>query len=298
MTTFSILGYIFFLLITPILYFIGLFNAKKFPDPRSILITGASSGIGKTLAINYAAKGKVLFLTGRNKERLEEVVSLCQRKGARVEYTTIDVTDREISEWIVDSDRKSPIDLVIANAGVTELVLPETMTYEEKLHRVNDVNVNGVLNTVMPLIPAFRERSTGQIVVTGSISYQVPLACPIYCATKSWVQCWCTSLRQELLPYGIGVTVLVPAFVRTPMSEAVPIANKPFEKTTDESVKIFMRDISSNKAFSCDNNAVLYLSSLFKVSPNLRDGWTFIQNKIYPEGNMDTYDYTSKKKNQ
>ena len=87
---------------------------------KTILITGASSGIGKALAALYAAPEITLFLAGRNAVRLGEIANLCRQKGATVETTTISVTDRSaFGEKILNWDRQSPIDIVIANAGVS-----------------------------------------------------------------------------------------------------------------------------------------------------------------------------------
>ena len=90
-----------------------------FPDPRSILITGASSGIGEALARHYAAPGITLHLGGRNPERLEAVARGCREAGAEVLTWTGEVTDAEgMRQWISQSDAHHPLNLVIANAGV------------------------------------------------------------------------------------------------------------------------------------------------------------------------------------
>src|SRR5262249_60577247 len=87
-------------------------------DPRNILITGASSGIGEALATAYAGPGVSLALTGRDAGRLEAVAAACRQRGAAVQPAVIDVADREaMARWIEEIDRATPIDLVIANAG-------------------------------------------------------------------------------------------------------------------------------------------------------------------------------------
>ena len=88
-------------------------------DPRSILITGASSGIGAALALAYAGPGVSLALGGRDAGRLEAVAAACRQRGAAVHAGIIDVADREaMARWIEEIDRAAPIDLVIANAGI------------------------------------------------------------------------------------------------------------------------------------------------------------------------------------
>src|SRR5215470_8877485 len=88
-------------------------------DPRNILVTGASSGIGEALAVAYAGPGINLALTGRDAGRLEGVAAACRARGAAVQAAIIDVTDREtMTRWIEKLDGANPIDLVIANAGI------------------------------------------------------------------------------------------------------------------------------------------------------------------------------------
>src|ERR1700761_6479623 len=86
----------------------------------NIIITGASSGLGAALARAYAMPGVTLGLMGRNKARLAETASRCVDKGAKVQTGIIDIRDNEIvQEWIEQFDTSNPIDLVIANAGIS-----------------------------------------------------------------------------------------------------------------------------------------------------------------------------------
>ena len=85
-------------------------------NPKSILITGASRGIGEALALEFADEGVILHLSGRNQERLLDVKTKCTAKGATVCEKIIDVgNEREMHNWI---DNLGPLDLVIANAGI------------------------------------------------------------------------------------------------------------------------------------------------------------------------------------
>ena len=89
-------------------------------NPCSILITGASSGIGEALALHYAAPGVFLALSGRNEDRLIQVSDKCAALGAKVHTKIIDVTDKEkMADWINKIFDEQPIDLVIANAGIS-----------------------------------------------------------------------------------------------------------------------------------------------------------------------------------
>ena len=113
-------------------------------NPKSNLITGASSGIGAALARDYAAPGCTLSLGGRNEARLAAVAADCRARGAAAEFAAIDVVDGgAIAQWIGQADGHAPVDLVIANAGVSA----GTGTAGEPLdqaQRIMAINVDGV----------------------------------------------------------------------------------------------------------------------------------------------------------
>ena len=86
-------------------------------DPRSILITGASSGIGAALAELYAEPGRTLALTGRDQARLEAVATRCRARGADVQAVPLDIRDAgAVAAWIAETDHRQPIDLGFATS--------------------------------------------------------------------------------------------------------------------------------------------------------------------------------------
>ncbi|GAM28820.1 hypothetical protein SAMD00019534_119960, partial [Acytostelium subglobosum LB1] len=287
----SIAGTALFLFLSPLLFLIGLKRTKQFAAPKSIVITGASSGIGRELAIAYAAKGVNLYLTGRDQGRLSEVAQLCKKKGATVSESTIDSTNTDaMSKWLLKIDKSTPVDLVIANAGINEFQCYES-TYEDRIRQVANVNINGVLNTVLPLLPAFRERRNGQIAFVGSMAFYMPLLMPGYIGSKYYIHGLAISLRQELAEYGIGVTLLIPGCVKTRMVEYIDI-DKPFELLPEQSAAIFKRDISANLASSYDNPKTLFMAQILNKAPaNVRDGWIYLQRLLYSESFIDSYSY-------
>ncbi|EFA81010.1 putative syntaxin 10 [Heterostelium album PN500] len=280
-------AHLLFILFSPIFHIIGQLKLKQFPEPKTIIITGASSGIGRELALLYAAKGKFLALTGRNQERLNEVAKQCRAKGATVETTTIGVTNRsELEQWIDMIDKKSNVDVVIANAAVSEPSAPNDLSYEEKVRYLTDTNVYGVLNTILPLLQRFRDRHHGQIVVVGSLSTYVTHIFPAYVGSKSWCHGWTNTLRQELAPYGIGVTYIAPGMVDTHMSDVLGDMKKPMMKSPRDSAIIFKDAISENAPWVTDNTPTHYLVYLLNTVPlRLKDGYQVLTNYGYPDGN-------------
>ena len=141
---------------------------KKF---SRIVITGASSGIGEALALDYARSGVALALTGRDAGRLEAVAAACRAKGATVVADTIDVVDRErFAGWLTSFDDAHPVDLVIANAGISIDKDNSSLDDFSVIRKTLDVNVGGVLNTVEPLLSRMIARKRGQIAVVASLA--------------------------------------------------------------------------------------------------------------------------------
>lgn len=188
-------------------------------DPRSILITGASSGIGAALAEIYAAPGRCLVLGGRDRAKLERVADLCRQRGAEVVADAIDVADREATgHWVLARDAQTPFDLVIANAGISAGTAG-TGESEAQTRAIMEINVTGIFNTVLPLLPRLQTRRRGQIALMASIvGFRGFAGAPAYCASKAAVRVWGEGLRGALAPHGIGVSVICPGFVETPMT--------------------------------------------------------------------------------
>ena len=152
---------------------------------ENILITGASSGIGEALAVYYAKHGaENLFLSGRNKERLDAVQQRCQEHGVKVYTKIIDVTEKEnMQKWLEQCEQIAPLNLVVANAGVS--------TGEEtsvNIFNTFNTNVMGVINTICPTVELYRKRHDKNkiIAITSSIAgYHGLPSCPSYSATKA-----------------------------------------------------------------------------------------------------------------
>lgn len=184
-----------------------------------ILITGASSGLGAALAQAYAEAGNTLLLLGRDELRLSEVAAACHTKGAAVETKIVDVCDRDaMRDHIISSDEKAPIDLVIANAGISAGT-GGTQEDASQVERIFAVNVGGVLNTVQPIIPRMMARGRGQIVIMSSLAgiRALPSA-PAYSASKAAVRYYGEALRGALKRHGVHVSVICPGYIITPMT--------------------------------------------------------------------------------
>lgn len=190
-------------------------------EPRTILITGASSGLGTALAQTYARPGVTLFLSGRHEERLEKVAADCRARGARAERAILDVADKDaMAAWIEAADEAHPLDLVIANAGISAGSHKGEEETCEQIRAVFATNVDGVLNTILPILPRMRERKKGQVAIMSSLAgFRGFAQSPAYCASKAAERVLGEGLRLRLKPHGVQVSVICPGFVKTPMTD-------------------------------------------------------------------------------
>ncbi len=216
--------------------------------PRSILITGASSGIGAALALEYAAPGITLSLCGRDSERLEQTATACRAAGAAVDTQLIDVTDRgAVRGWIERRDGESPLDLAIANAGISGGTLGHGES-EDQMRRIFAVNVDGVINTVMPAADVMAVRRRGQIALMSSLSaFRGFPGAPAYSASKALVKNWGEALRGMLARDGIEVSVICPGFVVSRMTAKNPY-HMPLLMSAEKSARIIKRGLARNRA--------------------------------------------------
>ena len=227
----------------------------------SILITGASSGLGAALAEIYAGPEVTLFLGGRNAERLESVAVLCRARGAEVKTAIVDVVDRAATEaWVLACDAARPLTLVIANAGISGGTGHKIGETAEQTRMIFAANLDGVLNTVLPIIPAMQARKSGQIALMSSLAgFFGGASAPTYCASKAAVRVWGEGLRGWLQADGVGVTVICPGFVETAMT-AQNRFPMPFLMGSAQAAAIMKKGIDANRgrvAFPWQTTAIV-----------------------------------------
>jgi short-subunit dehydrogenase len=216
--------------------------------PKSILITGGSSGIGEALALDYAAPGVFLGITGRDQGRLEAVAGRCRAKGAVVAAQVVDVRDAAaLSAWLTEIDLARPLDLVVANAGISA----GTGRFGESDRQARDilaVNVDGVVNTVLAAAALMRPRGRGQIAIMSSLAgFRGFPSAPAYCASKAAVRVWGEALRGSLEPEGIEVSVICPGYVKSRITDRNDFP-MPFFLGAERAAGIIRRGLAANRA--------------------------------------------------
>jgi short-subunit dehydrogenase len=238
---------------------------KKF---QSILITGASSGVGEALAEGLAGESVFLAISGRDEVRLNHVAEKCRSLGANVEARVIDVTDQAaMKTWIEQVDQAQTLDLVIANAGVSPGTSGESVT-DAKMRRMLEINVTGVLNTIDPIIPKMAERKTGSLGLVSSVAgFRGLPSAPGYGASKAWVRSYGEGLRGSLYADGICVSVICPGFIRSRITDQNNFP-MPFFMNAPKAAKIIINGLKKNKAriaFPLPVYALVWLMSSLPV---------------------------------
>ncbi len=217
-------------------------------DPKHILITGASSGIGAALAYEYANPGVTLSLTGRDAPRLKHSASRATCKRSNVFTQINDVTDTAgMAAWILERDAALPIDLVIANAGVSASTT-NVEGMKEQFRAVFDVNVTGVMNTVHSILPSMIRRKKGQIAIISSLaSFRGFAGSSAYAASKGAMRLYGEALRGEMEPYGVAINVVCPGFIKTPMTD-VNSFKMPFLMSPERAARLIHKGLAANRA--------------------------------------------------
>lgn len=224
--------------------------AKELLDlnDKHVLITGASSGLGRAVALEMASCGARVSLMARRREQLEETAAEVRSRGGQALVLPSDVTDQSsVEEAVADAEQElGPVDVLVANAGVS----PNMSALEMDVPLITStmqLNFFGVVYPVNAVLPAMIERKSGVIVAVSSVAAfrGLPTMSP-YCASKSAVSAWIESLRSELDLKESGVRMIAshPGYIRTPMTEEEE-TNMPFIVEVDEAARIMVQGIRS-----------------------------------------------------
>jgi len=204
----------------------------------NILITGATSGIGKQLAMDYQGEGHQVWALGRNEEILNDLSARGMLVGK------VDLNDRQRSlDWFATL---SSIDLAILNAGTCEYI---DMPYfdSEKVIRVMRANVESMAISIEGVLPALRKGTLPHLVGVGSSAAFLPLPrAEAYGSSKAAVGYMLETLRIALVRENIDVSLICPGFVKTPLTDRNDFP-MPFRISTEEASRIIRKGIAGRK---------------------------------------------------
>lgn len=215
---------------------------------NTILITGASNGIGRALAISLAKPGVFIAICGRRAADLLAVAKACKNKGADVLARAIDVTNQNaMRNWIETIDKNHPLELVIANAGVSNQTA-DKIEESERSRRMIDINISGVLNTVEPILPKMILRKYGTIALMSSLAgFSGMPSAPAYSASKAWVRSYGEGLRGSIYPSGVKVSVICPGFVKSNITRHNNFF-MPFIMSGEKAANVIVNGLKKDKA--------------------------------------------------
>ncbi|MHB1285660.1 MAG: SDR family NAD(P)-dependent oxidoreductase [Leptospirales bacterium] len=243
-------------------------SGRSAPSITSLFITGASSGLGRAMALEWARTGIRIGMIARRENELQKLSHEIIGMGAIPFHYAGDVRDIEFMKSAARSFLSSAgiPDLIIANAGIRGAV---STALESDQGEIMGVNYFGVKNTLLPFLPDLIKRKRGQILVISSLASFLPLpGAGEYCASKSALNAWCGSLRFDLIPHGISLTTVNPGFIKTEMTRNNPYP-MPFIMDAREAARIIRKKSAKNPPvinFPRLLTLSLFILSLFPTS--------------------------------
>ncbi|CAK7193485.1 hypothetical protein COMNV_01701 [Commensalibacter sp. Nvir] len=252
-------------------------------NPKSILITGASSGIGKALALYYAKSGVTLFLWGQSEKRLQETKKYCERIGATVFICALNLSiPSNALEKLNEILAHTFLDLVILAAGSGDIKNQKYI-----LEEPSQIFYMAQLNYVTPCLMAteianqmIQKKINGRIVFLGSVAgfHSLPFA-SAYCSSKAGLWRFAQSLHLSLKKHNVSVTLITPGFIDTPLSQRLE-CNKLGMLKLEKAIQRITKAIETNKRELIIPKFFILLKWIDLLSPNWLKDYIFLHLKV------------------
>lgn len=214
---------------------------------KVVVITGASSGLGKATARLLSSEGAAVVVAARRVDRIEALAEELNEQGGKALAVPTNVTDRQQVKDLVDKavEAYGRIDVMLNNAGLMPLAPLEKLKTDE-WDQMIDVNLKGVLNGIAAALPYMQEQKSGHFINVSSVyGHKLGPDATVYCATKFAVRALSEGLRQEVKPYNIRTTVISPGAVSTELLEHI----------SDEKIQAATKDFVNQIAVPADTFA-------------------------------------------
>jgi short-subunit dehydrogenase len=248
---------------------------------KVVMITGASSGIGRGLALELSRRGARLGLVARRAAALDEIVGEISSRNGRALALAADVQDATALRGAADRLRAEfgHIDVLIANAGIG-LTADAAEMQPADLARVFNVNVVGAANSVAAVVPEMVAHGSGHLVVISSLAaYRGLPKSAAYCASKAAVSAFFESVRLDLKGKGIAVTIIHPGFIKTPLTEGRH-ADMPFLMELQDAVQLIVGAIERRRKSYAFPWQLASIVRLGMIMPNFMYDWIAARNSF------------------
>ncbi len=248
---------------------------------RVALVTGASSGIGRGLALELARRQAAVGLLARRADALQEIVEEIEAAGGRALALSADVTNAAaVRSAAVDLSAKfGPIDVLFANAGVGGSTHATELSAAE-VAKLIDVNVMGVVNSVTAVLGDMVKRGQGQLVAISSLAaYRGLPKSAAYCSSKAAVSAFFESLRLDLRRTGVDVTIIHPGFIKTQLT-AGRQAQLPWLMELDKAVNKILTATERRKKSYAFPWQLATIVRAGMIMPNFMYDWISARNSL------------------
>src|SRR6266404_8020388 len=217
---------------------------------KSVLITGATDGLGRALALLLAQRGYRVFGAGRSPEKLAQLDAFAREKHLPLESITLDVCSDESVDRAISSvlGKVGQLDVLVNNAGVNYTAAVEDLSMQDWRAQF-ETNFFGVLRVTRAVLPHMRERRSGRVLMMSSLSGLVtPPTQGAYSSSKHALEALSNALRMELYPFGIPVVLIEPGYIVTGVGNAAAELSKPYVEKGGPYASLYARFFISVQA--------------------------------------------------
>jgi len=231
--------------------------AQRSSSQKSVLITGATDGLGRAAAILLAQRGYLVFASGRSPEKRAQLDALARERNLSLETLALDVSRDASVEQAVSHvlARAGTIDVLFNNAGVNYSAAVEELRIED-WRRQFETNFFGALRVTQAVVPHMRERRSGRILMMSSVSGFVTAPTQgAYSSSKFALEAMSNALRLELYAFGVKVILIEPGYIVTGIQQAAMELSKPYLDGTNPGPYAalyarFLRSVTTSRAAS------------------------------------------------
>jgi len=235
-------------------------------DNKTIWITGASSGIGKALAIKFAKKGWNVAISARREKLLDEIA----KSNNNIYPFSLDVTDSEKCKFTFENIKKQigDINISVFCTGIHDPKSEKKLNID-KIRKIMEVNFFGTINSINAVYDYYKEKKSGQISIVSSVAgYRGLPAAGAYCASKSALSSFAESLFFDLKRFNVRVSLVNPGFIKTPMTDQNNFP-MPMIKSAEFAAEQMFKGLTQKKSFEIHFPvAFTSMMKVLKVIPN------------------------------